>query len=300
MQALTEAGDLVGKTAVITGTRGIALGVAAGLLRRGVNVVLGGRDHVAGEVARKYLADLNGDAEARYERLDLGSIGSIEAFSQRVSNAFPTIDILINNAAVTTGAKRQTTMSGWETNIGVNYLGHFLLTGLLLPTLRRSIDPRIVSVSSILCRKASLKDLQSEIRYDPLTAHARSKLASLSFGVHLNAKSEAGAWSVGGYVAHPGIVPTSIMHGAFAGETAQRLIRIFSRAIGHGPSAGALSILDAAVNPLRRPGMVLGPRGFREFRGSPGESALGRSVPPEDEREQLWQASQAATGHPFP
>ena len=293
--------DLSGQTALVTGTRGIGLEVASALHLRGASTCVVGLNRSSGDAALHRLANERPDIPCIFEQVNLGDLGSVHALVNRYRDRINRLDILVNNAGIVTGS-RELTEQGWERNIGVNYLGHFALTGLLLPALRSSTNGRVVSVVSkgVANHKLRLNDLSYENAFNPITAYSESKLALLTFGSYLNTMSIAGEWGIASYLAHPGICPTRIMDGAFASPTARRIVQRLYRMIGHPPAQAALSIIRCATDRMLQPGEVMGPSGLMELRGRPAASALKKSIPPLSEARALWSMSQSATGMPFP
>src|ERR1700720_1964328 len=154
---------LNGKTAVITGaTGGLGHETALALAAAGAMVVLTGRNDAKGRNAIRSISAQFPDAKVSYETLDLASLASVAEFAARFVAAYPSLDLLINNAGVMALPQRQTTVDGFEMQFGTNYLGHYALTARLLPWLRRGHQPRVVNLSSLAHRSGTinLDDLQ--------------------------------------------------------------------------------------------------------------------------------------------
>src|SRR5262249_59920692 len=145
-------------------------------------------------------------ASFQLELLDLANLGSVRAFAERFVATGDALDILVNNAGVMAIPERQLTVEGFERQLGTNHLGHFALTGLLLPALRRSKAPRVVTVSSAVAYwgRVDLDNLQSERRYSPSGTYASSKLANLLFMLELGRRAP---W-LPGVSADPGATPS--------------------------------------------------------------------------------------------
>ena len=203
--------QLDGRIAIVTGaTGGLGFEVARGLLRRGASVIVAGRDPIKGHHALVRLSNERSPAPPRFEQLDLASLPSVRAFASGIGEC----DILINNAGLMGTPTRRTTSDGFELQLGTNYLGHFALTGLLLPALARaSGGGRVVSVSSVAHRRAGIAfdDLQSERRYGPMRAYGQSKLAMLVFAIELQRRATAAGWNLTSVAAHPGWAVTDII-----------------------------------------------------------------------------------------
>ncbi|WP_434421018.1 oxidoreductase [Nannocystis pusilla] len=280
---------LDGKTAVVTGANsGIGYYTALELARAGAQVVIGCRDAGRGEEALKGLRQQSGGA-VELVPLDLSSLASVRSFADEVRRRHPSLDLLVNNAGIMALPRRETTADGFEKQFGTNHLGHFALTGLLLPALRASAAPRVVTVSSAVAWPAQLDldDLQSERRYTPMGAYGRSKLANLLFMLELQRR--AGGTGLRSVAAHPGGASTGLQKHAFA-----RSIKWF----GQPAQAGALPSLRAATAPDVQGGDYYGPW-LMLMRGAP----IHAWIPPQARNEQtaarLWQRSEELTGVKF-
>ncbi len=238
----------------------------------------------------------------RFELLDLASLASVEAFAKRLQAHGRAIDLLVNNAGVAAPRVRLTTKDGFELQFGTNFLGHFALTGLLLPLLKAP-DPREVTVSSLVERSARLDfdDLMSERRYSPTRAYGQSKLANLLFARELHRRSEAHGWDVTSIAAHPGIATTELTKP----RPGQQVIRAYVLAdivlplVGHGAAAGALPILFAATAPGAAAGGYYGPRGLFELKGAPGPARSGKLSGDAATAARLWTVAETLTGRLF-
>ncbi len=197
-----------GKTVLITGgNAGIGKEAARQLAARGAHVVITSRDPAKGEQALQDLRDGDLPGSVRCLPLDLASFASIRALAARVREELPRLDVLVNNAGAVLG-ERRLTEEGFEMTFGVNHLGHFLLTDLLLPLLRDSAPSRVVAVASEAHRAArrgiDFDDLQRERAYRPFPVYAESKLANILFAREL-ARREADH-GISAFSVHPGVV----------------------------------------------------------------------------------------------
>ena len=185
MATQAEIPSQLGKTAVVTGaTGGLGYETALALAKAGAEIILTGRDDRKAQLALERISREVVGARIFYEHLDLASLASIADFAQRMQ-VRQSLDLLINNAGVMALPRRQTTADGFEMQFGTNYLGHFALTARLMPLLRCSNGPRVVSVSSLAHRTASIDfgDLQGTRLYSPWKAYGQSKLACLMFAL---------------------------------------------------------------------------------------------------------------------
>ncbi|MET9381406.1 oxidoreductase [Streptomyces sp. NPDC002928] len=290
--------DQSGRTAVVTGANsGLGYVTARELARKGARVVVACRSEVRGRAAVDRIGAEVPGAEAEFARLDLGDLGSVREFAA----VFPydRLDLLVNNAGVM-ALPYGTTADGFETQFGVNHLGHFALTGLLLPALLATPGARVVTVSSMMHTLANIdiRDLNSEHHYRRWIAYARSKTANLLF-THELARRLAATWADAvAAAAHPGYAATNLQTAGPRAEgrrTAERLMRLGNRVIAQPAEAGALPTLCAATAPDVRPDSFTGPS-LAMWRGAPAPSWRAPWTRDDRVSERLWTASEALTG----
>lgn len=232
-----------GKVCIVTGANtGIGKATAAGLASVGATTVLACRDETRGKQALEEIRAQVPGADLHLIVLDLASQASIRAFVRAFEEKFPRLDVLVNNAAVVP-SKRSTTADGLESQFGVNHLGPFLLTNLLLPRLEASAPSRIVVVSSTVHRGKTLDfdDLQGEKRYSSMDAYGKSKLANLLFVRALAKRLEGKRVTVNGL--HPGVISTELMRNFPA--PVRWVVKIFLKS----PEKGAATSLYLATSP---------------------------------------------------
>jgi NAD(P)-dependent dehydrogenase (short-subunit alcohol dehydrogenase family) len=233
---------------------------------------------------------IGGDTTVRH--LDLADLSTVRRFVDELDHD---VDVLVNNAGVM-GVPAGTTVDGFETQFGVNYLGPFALTGRLLPRLR----DRVVTVSSQAHRQGRL-DLADpharRRRYDPSAAYAQSKLASLMFAFELGRRLAASGSRIRSLAAHPGLAQSNLLTGAQP-TLRLRLTAAAQRRLGQPTDAGALSILYAATVDLPNCTYV-GPSGFYQLRGTPRIVTASRAAQNADVARRLWQLSEQDTGLSF-
>lgn len=292
--------DLKGRTAVVTGASGgLGFVTARELARRGARVVLACRSQQRGEEAMARLFGQVPEARAELMLLDLADLASVRAFAAGFGRR---LDILVNNAGLM-AVPRARTADGFETQFGVNHLGHFALTGLLLDRLRAAQAARVVTVSSLLhlLGNIDIRDLNSERDYRPLLAYGRSKTANLLFTHELARRARA--WDSGLVAAavHPGYAATGLQTAGprLAGRRArERLAVLANRLFAAPPEVGATPILYAATSPEVLPDSFTGPSilGGHRLRGGPG--GPWRAPWTRDDRvsARLWRASEELTG----
>ncbi|MCC4317839.1 oxidoreductase [Streptomyces malaysiensis] len=292
--------DQTGRTAVVTGANsGLGLITARELARRGAQVVLACRSETRGaEAAERIQAQAPG-AYVRVAPLDLADLTSIRAFA--AGHKGDRLDLLINNAGVM-ALPYGRTADGFETQFGINHLGHFALTGLLLPKLLAAgPGARVVTVSSFMHLLGTVdpRDLNMERKYRRWAAYARSKSANLLFTHELAHRLRATGAHLVAAAAHPGYAATNLMSVApkMEGHRAkQRFMEIGNRYFAQSPEQGALPTLYAATGPDVRQDDFFGPPLQGLWHGSPGRSARAKWTLSDTAGRGLWAASERLTG----
>ena len=294
--------DLSGQTVVVTGANsGVGYFAAMEFARAGAEVVLACRSAERGGTA---LAGIETVApkRARLEMLDLSDLTSIHEFAARLKARCNKINILLNNAGVMAPSLRKTTVQGFELQFGVNFLGHFLLTALLLEPLMNTEAPRIIQVSSVAHRQGVMawEDLQSARRYHAWNAYRQSKLAMLIFAQELGRQAEKGGWGLLSLAAHPGIAATELVpNGPGRNSMIARLQKIGAPFVQQSGDAGAWPLILAAVDPAAGQGGYFGPQGWFEFRGVPGTAKIEPRAMDLVAARQLWETAEQLTGVPL-
>ncbi|RZU25006.1 oxidoreductase [Streptomyces sp. BK239] len=293
--------DQSGRTAVVTGANsGIGYVTARELARRGAHVVLACRSESRGREAVERLAGEVPGAEIELRPLDLGDLASVREFAARLPHA--RLDLLVNNAGVM-ALPYGTTADGFETQFGVNHLGHFALTGLLLPTLLDTPGARVVTVSSMAHVLGNIDphDLNSERRYRRWIAYGRSKTANLLFTHELARRLDEAGAEVIAAAAHPGYAATNLQTAGVRAEgrrRAERLVEAGNRVFAQSAEEGALPTLYAATAPGVRPDSFTGPSRAM-WRGAPGPSWRAPWTLEDRAGERLWTESERLTGVRF-
>lgn len=292
-----------GKLAIVTGANsGIGYYTAMELARAGAEVILACRSEAKGNAAvARIMAEIPG-AKVKFEALDLASLASVHGFASRIKEAYGALDILVNNAAVMMLPKREQTADGFEMQFGVNFLGHFALTSLLLPLLMKAPSPRVVQESSIAHRGGQIDfaDLQAVNGYKPTKAYNQSKLAMLLFALELQRRSDAGGWGITSVAAHPGIARTELVaNDPGANSAMAKALALFNPIVSHSGADGALPTLLAATAPDVKPGGYYGPTKFMEFRGPPGEAVAKPRALDAVTARRLWEVAETLAGEHF-
>jgi len=298
--------DLSGTHAVVTGANsGIGLAAATRLAGAGADVTLAVRNAEKGKAAAEGIRAAHPEAGVAVESLDLASLDSVAEFADRLTEAGRAVDLLVNNAGVMTPPERHTTADGFELQVGTNHLGHFALTGRLLPLLGQAPRPRVVTISSLMARIGRIRfdDLQSERGYSATATYSQSKLANLLFMLELHRRSEREGWDVVSVGAHPGYAHTNLQHSGPAmgsglvtrGRLATyRLAEVLH--VGQPPAQGCLPTLYAATRPEATGGTYWGPGGLFETRGFPTAATFPRRALDERAAARLWEVSEELTG----
>jgi NAD(P)-dependent dehydrogenase (short-subunit alcohol dehydrogenase family) len=287
-----------GRTAIVTGANsGLGLEAARALAAAGAQVVLACRDTAKGEEAAKSIRSRAAGASVIVEPLDLASLDSVRACAERLVSGCESLDLLINNAGVMAPGRRSETADGFEQQLGTNHLGHFALTGLLLPRLQGRKGARVVTVSSTAHRFGRIRfdDLQSERRYSRWRAYGQSKLANLLFARELDRRLRAAGSVVASLAAHPGYAATNLQTAAPPAFD-RAVFAISNRLLAQGAERGALPELYAATRPNLDGGLFIGPDGFEEQRGYPKVVAPSRRGQDDAAAARLWQVSEELTG----
>ena len=295
----TDLPDLTGRRVLITGaTDGLGLETARVLAAKGATVVLSGRNPAKGEAAVARIRAERPHADIAFEPAELEDLAQVRSLARR-AGAKP-LDILINNAGIM-GVPYRRTVSGFESQLGVNYLSHFVLTGALLEALRATPHPRVVSLSSSAHRlgRIAFDDLQSEKSYSPFRAYGQSKLAMLMFALELQRRSDRHGWGLLSAAAHPGFARTNLMHADGASKLAARIGELIAPLASHSASEGAEPVLLAAARPDIAPASYWGPSDMMEMKGPPGPAKISAAAADKAAAARLWDASQALTDNPF-
>ncbi|HEU5421005.1 MAG TPA: oxidoreductase [Streptosporangiaceae bacterium] len=289
--------DQTGRTAVVTGANtGIGLEAARFLAGAGAHVVLAGRNPDKTRAAAAGITEGLPQAQVSTLTLDLAALESVRAAAVQIRKAHPRLDLLINNAGVMMPPYGQTT-DGFELQFGTNHLGHFALTGLVLPSLLEVPGSRVVTISSNGHKvgRIHFDDLQWERHYRKMSAYAQSKLANLLFTYELQRRLAAAGAPTIAVAAHPGTASTELT----------RHMSLFSQVgarIGphHDARGGALPTVRAATDPAASGGSYYGPAGIGEFAGPPRLVRSSSRSRDTATGQRLWRESERLTGVTFP
>jgi len=283
--------DQKGKTAIVTGSNsGIGYHMAHDLAAKGAKVTLACRNAERAEYARKKILASCPNAELKIHLLDLADLSSVRDFSDTFMNSNDRLDLLINNAGVMIPPYSKT-KDGFELQFGTNFLGHFALTGHLLPLLEETTSSRIVSVSSIAHNMGVIDfdDIQSERKkYNKWATYSQSKLACLMFAIELDKRLKHSKSTTISLASHPGYSATKLQRHSLFWRTANIFFAMNSK-------KGAAPTLYAASMPDAREHIYWGPVGFMEMRGWTGKSKVNPKAMIEEDGNRLWALAERLT-----
>lgn len=290
--------DQTGRRCIVTGANsGIGFETARVLAERGAAVVLACRSRDRGTAAAEQIRPAAGDVTV--EQLDLASLDSIRSFATRVGDE---IDVLVNNAGIMAIPRRETD-DGFEMQVGVNHLGHFALTGLLLEDC--ADDARIVTVSSGIHERGEIDfdDLQSTTAYDRWGAYAQSKLANVLFAYELDRRLADADREIDSIAVHPGYADTDLQSRGPKMEGSRlklALMQVANAVFAQSATAGALPTLYASTAPGAVSGAYYGPGGLFNMRGAPERQRSAEQSYDRETARRLWTVSAELTTVDYP
>lgn len=278
------------RTVIVTGANsGIGLQIAHVLSGQGAQVILACRDQSKAQTAVRQLQAKLPTANVSYAIVDLADLSSIRAFAAKFQAQHHHLDCLINNAGIMLPPFTKT-KDGFELQFGVNHLGHFALTGLLLPCLNRAEQPRVVQVSSLSHRGSNIDfdNLNAERKYKPIAAYGQSKLANLLFILELQRRVASNHGHLIALAAHPGFTLSNL-------QRYTRSTWFMAKLFAQDAQSGALPILYAATAQEVNGGEYFGPKQWGELRGAPTHAKRSRQALQPDLAKKLWEVSEQLT-----
>ncbi len=291
--------DQTGRTAIVTGgNSGIGYESVLALAQKGALVVLACRNQTKAKEALNRIKQQVPASKVELIPLDLASLASVRAFAASFRSSYDRLDILMNNAGIAT-VSRQETEDGFEMHLGVNHLGHFALTGLLLDKLVNTPQSRVVTTTSVAQTIGwiNFEDLQLKRGYTRFGAYGQSKLANLLFAFELDRCLKKAGISTLSVAAHPGYSNThmtqssSSTFGTFIEST---LFTFANGLLAQSPEMGALPQLYAAIAPEIKGGELYGPRFYTQ--GYPALNVATIQGYNKGNAQRLWQLSEKLTG----
>ena len=295
---LKQAPTQSGRIAVITGANiGLGFETALALAGKGCAVVLACRNTAKAEAAQAAILAQHPKARVESMALDLGSLKSVRSFAAAYKKRHATLDLLINTAGIMM-PPFSLSEDGFESQLAANYLGHFALTGLLLPRIVKTPNARVVSLSSLAHKWSGIRfhDLNARQRYDKRLAYGQSKLACLMFAYELQRRLARAGHTTLSVAAHPGVSATNLF------QHLPKVVQLFApltELVFQSASGGAQPTLYAALGDDIRGGDYCGPQSMGEMRGAPGKVGSSRRSRDEAVAARLWAVSEELTGVRF-
>lgn len=288
--------DQSGKTALVTGANtGIGYEITLALYQKGAHVIIAARDQSKAVEAMEKMIAIGGSGKLETGILDLASLEQIREFAGRIKNDHNHLDLLINNAGVMT-PPQNTTTDGFELQFGVNFLGHFVLTGQLYSLLNNTPGSRVVTMSSGAHKMAEgidFNNLRSEQSYDAYREYAISKLADLQFMAELQRRINSAGDHIVSTAAHPGVTESNLSRYMPEADYKAALEQFGTLMPAW---QGALPALYAATSPDVRGGDYYGPDGEHELKGFPGRAVLSEAAKDNKAAQKLWECAEEMTG----
>lgn len=287
------------KRVIITGgNSGIGLEAAKNLAQHDTEIILAVRNPEKGKLAANMILTKKPEASVTVMELDLSNLKSVRDFAKNYSEQFATLDILINNAGVMI-PPFQKTNEGFELQFGTNHLGHFALTGLLLPLLKETPNSRVVTVSSLAHRGASIffDNLDGAKGYKAMKFYGQSKLANLLFAKELDNRFKQHGLSNISLACHPGISATNLFK--LGKKDPPGYLKALMNVFLQPAEKGALPTIYAATDNNLKGGEYIGPDGRGNRKGNPAIESVSADVYNPEIMQKLWAMSEDLTGVTF-
>lgn len=284
-----------GRVAIVTGANiGIGYDTALALAGKGASVVLACRNLDKAQSAKARILAQHPKAHIECRALDLCSLKSVRSFATSFRKTHARLDLLINNAGIMM-PPYSLSKDGFESQLAANYLGHFALTGLLLPLMRKTPGSRVVSLSSLAHNWGGIRfdDPNFEQGYNKRAAYGQSKLACLMFAYELNRRLQKAGIQTLSVAAHPGVSATNLA------QHFPKFLSVLFPLVGQSAAQGALPTLYAALGQDIQGGDYCGPRALRQMRGAPVKVGSNRASRDEAAAAKLWTLSEKMTGVKF-
>jgi NAD(P)-dependent dehydrogenase (short-subunit alcohol dehydrogenase family) len=288
--------DLTGKRVVITGaSSGLGLEAAKVLTSKGAEVIMALRSLTKGERAVSYICEKNPNARIRLMQVNMDSIISVKNFTREFLALYNSLDILINNAGVMVPPFSKNA-DNIEIQFATNHLGHFALTGLLMPALKMVPGARVVTVSSIASRSGDIDfdNLDGSKGYSAMKFYCQSKYANLLFGIELDKRLKDSGTNILSVVCHPGVSATNLASRG-SGKEEGTLFKYMFNMIAQSAQKGTLPLLYAAANEEITGGEYIGPGGFQNMWGYPQKTSEGEKLFNKETANKLWSVSEQLT-----
>lgn len=292
-----------GKTIIITGaTSGIGLEAAKVLSEKGAKIILPVRNLEKGKLAVEQIQQRFKSADITLMNLDISDLDSVRRFAAEFLKKYRQLDLLLNNAGIMWTPQRETSKQGQELQFATNHLGHFLLTGLLMPLLKATPNSRVITQSSILHKKGQGQNFEPTIYFDDLNfsksfdtkkAYAQSKLANLLFTYELDRRLKAAKINSIAVASHPGYTATNLQKGL------GWMMKVMNVLVAQKVTMGVLPILRAATEPNLKGAEYFGPTKMSEMKGFPELVSSSDTSHDETLAKKLWEVSERLTNHQY-
>lgn len=290
--------SLAGKTYLITGaTNGTGFQAARILLSKGAKVVMLNRNaDKSAETIATLKQEFGSEADVTAVHMDLAILDSVREAAAEVLEKTPQIDALICNAAIAQVARQEITVDGFESQLGVNHFGHFLLCGLLFERINES-GGRIVMVGSTAykmgLKKIQFEDLNFDNKYTAWNSYAQSKLAQLMFGYELQRRVEKAGKNVIVQNCHPGAAKTNLLMDT--ASTLNKILLAIIKPMFQSAEKGSYPEIMCATEEKLESGKLYGPTKRGDTTGPVGENLIDECVLDEEMAAQLWTISEEKT-----
>jgi NAD(P)-dependent dehydrogenase (short-subunit alcohol dehydrogenase family) len=298
---LADMPDQAGKVVVVTGaTNGLGYEMGKAFALRNATLVMAVRNPELGEARAAEFRALTTTGSVEVMHVDLGDLDTVRRFAGAFTGHHDRLDILINNAGIM-AVPYGKTKDRFERHIGINYLGHFALTGLLLDAIKRSPGCRVVNTSSISEKMGNIRrllvDFNQERGYERWIAYGHSKLAMLMFAFELDRRFEQHGVDALGIGAHPGFARTNLRTRGMTAEPnlLHRYLNVLFHWMSTGQEKGVLPLLYAAADPQAEGGEYYGVH-LLGWRGYPAKNRPSRQAHDRELAQRLWETSEALTG----
>lgn len=288
-----------GKVAIVTGANsGLGKEITIGLAKLDAKVIMACRNIDKAESVKLEILKAIPTADIVTMNLDLNSLSNVKDFAKSFCNKFDHLHFLIENAGIMIPPFTKTE-DGFESQLGINYLGHFLLTNLLMSVLNKTEGARVITTSSIVHKTGIIDfdNLNSENSYGKMEAYRQSKLACLVFAYELKRRLNKSGSKIIAVSSHPGVSKTNLFYNL------PKLVQILTSPLvpflTHSPKKAVLPMLYAALGGDIKSGDYIGPTGFRDMIGKPGKvqpepNALDKVI-----AKRLWEVLEKLTGEKF-
>lgn len=296
---ITKIDSQKGKIAIVTGANtGLGKEITLALAKLEVKVIMACRNLQKAKKTQLEILKEVPTASLELMELDLNSLTSVRSFAHSFCAQYQQLNMLIENAGIMIPPFTKTE-EGFESQLGVNYLSHFLLTNLLMPILNQTEGARIATTSSIAHKtgRIDFDNLNAEKNYGKMEAYRQSKLACLMFAYELQRRLSKTDRKIIAVAAHPGVSKTNLFYNLpqFVQFLTVPLLPFFT----HSPKKAALPMLYAVLGDAVKGGDYIGPIGYRDMIGDPGKAESQPQAHDRSVAKRLWEVSEELTGQVF-